>query len=180
MIQFLNTVFSHTPLWVWAMLAALVALGLRQARAHVLTRSRLLLQPLALGGLSVVSAASAFGLQPATAAGWLLGAAAGVLSNRWLGLPRQVQVLPDGRFAIGASWAPMGLLMLVFWLRYALAVALATQPLLRADPAFVLLASAAYGLACGLFGARAVRVLQRGQGAPLPALAACTRGPLRG
>lgn len=169
MALFLTTVISRTPLWVWAILAALLALGLHQARDHVLSRSRLLLQPLVLGGLSAMAAVGAFGPHPLTAAAWLLGAAAGVLLNQWLGLPRQVQALPDGRFAIGGSWAPLALLMLVFWLRYTLALALAMQPLLRTDAGFALPACAAYGLAVGLFGARAARVLRHGRAARLAA-----------
>lgn len=160
MTHFLITMFSNTPLWVWAILAALLTLGFKQARDHVAGRTRLLLQPLVLGGLSVVSAVSAFGPQPATAGGWLLGAAAGVLLNRLLGLPRRVQALPGGRFAIGGSWAPMVLLMAIFWLRYAVAVSLVVAPALRAGSVFALLACALYGLASGLIGARAWRVLQ--------------------
>ncbi len=160
MPHFLTAVFSNTPLWVWAILAALLALGVKQAQDHVVGRTRLLLQPLVLGALSVVSALGAFGLQPHTAGGWLIGALAGVLLNRMLGLPRRVQALPDGRFAIGGSWAPMVLLMAIFWLRYAVAVSLAMSPALRADTLFALLACALYGLASGLIGARAWRVLR--------------------
>ncbi len=160
MTHFLTAVFSNTPLWVWAILAALLALGFKQARVHVVGRTRLLLQPLVLGSLSVVAANSAFGLQPITAGGWLLGAAAGVLLNRVLGLPRRVQALPDGQFAIGGSWAPMVLLMAIFWLRYTVAVSLVVAPALRANTLFALVACALYGLASGVFGARAWRVLQ--------------------
>lgn len=160
MLRFLTTVFSNTPLWVWAILAALLALGFKQTRDQVVGRTRLLVQPLALGALSVAAAISAFGLQPVSAGGWLLGAAAGVLLNRLLGLPRRVQTLPNGQFAIGGSWAPMVLLMAIFWLRYAVAVSLAVAPALRADNLTVLMACALYGLASGLFGARAWRVLR--------------------
>ncbi len=162
MTPFALTILSHTPPWVWLILAALVALGLLQARDHVLSARRLLIQPLALAALSVQSALGAFGLQPLVAAGWLLGVVAGAVLNRWLGLPRQVRVLADGRFAIGGSWAPMALLMGIFWLRYAIAASLAMLPALANLPGFELAACAVYGLACGLFGARAWRVWQQG------------------
>ncbi len=155
------TFLSRTPPWVWLILAALVALGLKQAADHRVGTRRLLLQPLALGALSVQSALAAFGLHPGALAGWLLGLCAGVMLNRWLGLPRRVQVLADGQFEIGGSWTPMLLLMLIFCLRYAIAAALAVQPALAGDPGFRLLACAAFGLAGGLFGARAWRVLRQ-------------------
>lgn len=160
MITYLLTVLSHTPLWVWALLAALVALGLLQARDHVLPRARVLAQPLALGALSLVGAAGAFGLHALPLGGWLAGLALGAALNQPLRLPRQVQALPDGRFAVGGSWAPLGLLMLIFWLRYTLAVALAMVPALAGQPGFVAAACLVYGTASGLFGARAWRVLQ--------------------
>ena len=175
MTSLLLTVFTRTPPWVWLILAGLVALGLMQARDHTVTVSRLLAQPLVLGVLSLQSALGAFGLQAWTLIGWPLGVAAGVLLNRWLGLPRQVQVQADGRFRTGGSWAPMLLLMLVFWLRYAIVVALAMTPALGRQPAFMVLGCAAFGLASGLFGARAWRVLRLGR-QPSTALQAAVAG----
>ena len=72
MSHFALTVLSHTPPWVWLILAALVALGLRQARDHVVSPSRLLVQPLALGGLWLYATVSAFGAQALPLAGWLV------------------------------------------------------------------------------------------------------------
>ena len=160
MTPFIFTVLSRTPLWVWALLAALVALGLLQARDHVLPRARVLIQPLALGALSLVGVGGAFGMLALPLGGWLAGLALGAALNQPLRLPRQVQARPDGRFAIGGNWAPLGLLMLIFWLRYTLAVALAMVPALAGEPALVAAASLLYGTASGLFGARAWRVLQ--------------------
>ena len=161
MTPLLLTVFTRTPAWVWLILAGLVMLGLKQAADHSLSPGRLLAQPLVLGALSLYSATSAFGLHPWVAAGWPLGVVVGVLLNRWLGLPRRVQVQADGHFRIGGSWAPMALLMLIFWLRYAIVVALAVAPALGGQVAFTVLGCAAYGLASGLVGARAWRVLRR-------------------
>lgn len=161
MFMFITQVLQHTPVWVWALLAGLIALGLRQSQDHVVSRTRLLIQPLALGLMSIFGAASTFGGQAVTVAGWLAGAALGVALNRLLGLPRQVQALADGRWAIGGSWAPMALLMGIFWLRYVIAVALAIAPGLAGQPLFAAAASALYGAATGLFAARAWRVLQQ-------------------
>ena len=173
MITLIFTVLSHTPLWVWALLAALVALGLLQARDHVLTRARVLAQPLALGALSLYGVSGVFGLHTLPLGGWLAGLALGAALARPLHLPGRVQALPDGRFSVGGSWAPLGLLMLIFWLRYAVAVALAMVPALAGQRGFVLAASLLYGLASGLFGARAWRVLQHrpapGRAAHVPA-----------
>ena len=173
MTQFALAIFSHTPLWVWLILAALVALGLRQARDHAVAPARLWIQPVVLGALSLSGTVSAFGAQALPLAGWLAGVLLGVAANQQLRLPRLVQLLPDGRLSIGGSWVPMALLMLIFWLRYVVAVSLTMSPSLAGEPVFVALAGALYGAASGLFGARAWRALQqRGQALPVVAATA--------
>jgi hypothetical protein len=176
MSTFALTVFSHTPRWVWAILAALVALGLMQSRDHVVSRARLIAQPLALGALSLVSIASAFGLHALPLAGWATGLALGLALNRPLGLPRQVKALAGERWAIGGSWAPLALLMLIFWLRYAVGASLALSPGLVHTGLFVLAASLLYGSASGLFAARALRVLRVLQRRAQPALTTAAAG----
>ena len=161
MFRFLIGVVSHTPPWVWAILVALVVLGLKQLRDHVVSRARLIAQPLALGVLSLLAATSAFGLQWLPLAGWAAGVMLGIALNRPLALPRQVQALAGDRWAIGGSWAPLALLMLIFWLRYAVAASLAVSPGLANIGLFVLASGLLYGSTTGLFVARALRVLQQ-------------------
>lgn len=171
MTTFILTILSRTPLWVWALLAGLVTLGLNQARDHVLSRSRVLLQPVGLGLLSIWGATSAFGLHPHVQGLWLAGAALGFALNGPLRLPRQVQALPDGRFAISGSWAPLVLILAIFVLRYLGSASLAMVPELAQLPAFAATASLLYGLPSGLLAARAQRVLAQGRAAPLLATA---------
>ncbi len=166
MSQFIVSVVSHTPLWVWGLLAALVALGLSQARDHVLTAPRLLLQPLGMGAYAFFGATQAFGWHAGVQPLWLLGLALGFGLNHWLRLPRRMQALPDGRFAIGGSWTPLALILGVFLLRYGAAVAMALTPQLAHQPWFAALASAFYGLPIGVLAARAVRVLKLRRRAP--------------
>ena len=160
MTDLLTTLLTRTPPWVWLILAGLVATGLKQAADHSASAGRLLAQPVVLGALSLYSAIAALGLQPWVCAGWALGVATGVGLSRWLGLAHRLTAQADGRLHIAGSWAPMALMMLIFWLRYAVAVALAVAPALGGQPLFAVLACAAYGLACGLIGARAWRVLR--------------------
>jgi len=162
---------SRTPPYVWAILIALLVLGGLQARDHVVSRGRLLALPIAMAVLSLSSAGRAFHWLTLVPLVWAAGAAAGLAANRALGLPRRVQALGHGRWAIGGSWAPMALLLAIFGLRYAVAASLTTQPALAEQLGFVIAASAAYGLASGLLAARALRVLQH-RAAPSAGLAA--------
>lgn len=159
MSTFLIALLSRTPFWVWIVLAVLVAFGLRQARDHVVTRRRAVVQPLALGLFSLWGAASAFGLHAAVEGPWLLGLLMGLAANQLAALPRRVQALPGGRFAIGGSWLPMVLLLGVFFMRYAVNVSIAVVPALSAHAGFAAVASLLYGLPAGLLAARAMRIL---------------------
>ncbi len=159
MSQFILSVVTHTPLWVWGLLAALVALGLSQSRDHVLTAPRLLLQPLGMGAFAFSGATQAFGWHAGVQPPWLLGVGLGFGLNHWLRLPRRMQALPDGRFAIGGSWTPLALILGVFMLRYVAAASMAVVPQLASQSLFAALASALYGLPIGVLAARAARVL---------------------
>jgi hypothetical protein len=159
MTPFALSVLSHTPVWVWALLALLVALGLQQMRAQIVTRRRLLALPAGLAIYSLIGLLQTFGGHASSLLPWLAGAALGFALNRLWKLPRQVQALPDGRFRLGGSALPLTLFMVIFLLRYVLAVALNIEPDLAHAQTLVLPACLLMGLSVGLLAARAWRVL---------------------
>jgi hypothetical protein len=163
MSLFLTNVVTHTPVWVWGLLAMLAALGLFQVRDHVVSRTRALVQPIALGALSFFGTASAFGWHATVQPVWLAGLALGFMLNLRLMLPRRVTALPDGRFAIGGSWTPLVLILAIFTLRYIGSASMVIVPQLADVPLFAAVASALYGLPSGLLAARAHRLLQAGR-----------------
>ena len=77
-------ILSHTPVWVWGLLAALMALGFSQTRQRRLAPWRLLMLPLVLLGLGLWSMAPGFMALPLSALVWLaaLGAGASLLAGR--------------------------------------------------------------------------------------------------
>jgi hypothetical protein len=152
-------IVSRTPAWVWLILAALVALGLLQARDHVVPRTRVIVLPVVVAALSLWGVAGAFGLHPRVEGPWLAGLLLGLAATRVINLPRQVQALPDGRFAIGGSLIPLALLMAVFFTRYVVNVSLAIAPALKADAGLAAVVAVLYGVPAGLFAGRALRIL---------------------
>jgi hypothetical protein len=160
MIDFVLLVASHTPTWVWAVFAALILLGLRQARDHDISPVRLWLAPAVLGPLSLLGAVHAFA--PAgelvTLAAWGAGAALGLAANRVLDLPRQVQANADGSFRVGGSIAPLLLFVGVFAIRYVVNVVLAVAPALSHSVPAAIVAALAYGLTTGVLAARARKI----------------------
>ncbi len=150
-------ILHHTPGWVWALLAALVVLGLSQTRDRQASVVRVVAFPLGMVGLSLYGLVGAFGPQPLALAAWVLGAGAalgfarGAVAIRgasWKAATRSVQ-LPG-------SWVPLALIVAVFVIKYGVGVNLALQPSLAGDPAFSGGCSLAYGFFSGLFLARAL------------------------
>jgi hypothetical protein len=157
----IGQIIGHTPLYAWAILAALAAAGALQLRDRRVSRTRLLVAPFALGAFSLWGAAHAFGATPAVVGAWLAGVALAVLANRALRWPRDVRADGDDLLVPGSA-GPLLLMLGIFGLRYAVAVTLALHPEARSDPAFVMAMALLYGGMSGLFAARALRILQSG------------------
>ncbi|WP_312028306.1 DUF6622 family protein [Aquabacterium sp. J223] len=152
-------VLRHTPGWVWALLLALILLGAVQLRRRVLSRGRLMVMPLALGGFSLWGTASAFGAAPTVLVAWAAGLAAVVVLARRLPMPHGER-LADGRIAVPGSPWPLVTMLAIFGLRYAVTVSLALHREWAQAPAFALPIAAAYGALSGVFVARAVALLR--------------------
>jgi hypothetical protein len=160
----LGPILRGTPPWVWALLAALIAIGLGATRTRQMALAHLAALPLAMTGLAlwgVVSAFAGSGRLAGLLALWLLCAGL-ALAWGWRGAPpagtcydRQHRV-----FRLPGSWVPMGLILTVFLMKYGIGVQLALAPTLAHDSAFALAVTALYGALSGVFAARTLRVLR--------------------
>ena len=157
-------ILSRTPPWVFGLFVLLVALGVQQSRPRDIGRTRVALLPAIFLPLSLWGVWNAFGAETLAFAGWLAGVGAAVLIHRAARTPREVPYDPQARrFHVAGSWVPLGLMMVIFFLRYAIAVAIAIQPAPAAAPAFFPAPGIAYGLTSGFFLARSVRILAAGR-----------------
>jgi hypothetical protein len=156
----LIAILDNTPTAVWAVLAALVLVGLRQTRTRTLSGGRVWLVPLVAGAASLAGALRGFAGagELLTGACWAIGATLGFAANRSLDLPRRVVANADGSFTVGGSVAPLVLLVVIFLVRYATNVALAIQPALSNSPAAAAVVAIAYGLTAGLLVARSRKI----------------------
>ena len=153
-------IVTHTPPFVWAVLAGLVLVGLRQLRTQTMSATRVWLVPAVVGAASLAGALRGFAGagELLTGAFWLVGTAIGFASNRSLDLPRRVSANADGSFTVGGSIAPLFVFVGVFMVRYVVNVALAIQPSLAFDPEAAAGAAIAYGFTAGLLAARARKI----------------------
>ncbi len=156
------SILQHTPVWVFALFAGLLVLGLHRMRAHETTAARLAILPVAMTLFSLFGLTQAFGPGIATIGPWAVALTAalgvgGMLPARD-GVRDGVQYSSvTGKLHVPGSGLPLALMMTLFFLRYAVAVLIAMNPSLRQDALFVAGVAALYGLASGCFVARALR-----------------------
>lgn len=156
----LMQIFTHTPLWVWALAAALLSLGLWQRRTRRVAPSALLGLPLGMLALGLWTLAPAFVLLPVTALTWLLALGGGLMLGHWLPAPRGAAWDPaTRRLHLPGSWLPLLLIATIFSLRYVAAVALVLNPALRLSLAFQTPLALVFGLLGGLFLGRSLGLL---------------------
>ena len=154
-------VLQRTPLWVFALFVALLFLGYLQSRPREIGWTRVAVLPVVLVGLALSGIWAAFGPAPLAFACWLAAIAVSVLANRFVRWPSQVRYSAQThQFSVKGSWLPLAVMMLIFFTRYAVNVAMAMEPSLKATPPFVAGVSFTYGLMSGAFLARALRILQ--------------------
>lgn len=153
------TILGHTPLWVWPLLAALLALGMLQARPRSVTLLRATLLPVAMLALSLWGVISVFA-SAASLAAWAVAAlaasvaitGAGASDARWSGRER--------RLHLPGSWTPLALMLALFATKFGVGVSLGLQPALRQDAVFAVGACLAYGGFSGVFAGRALALLR--------------------
>ena len=150
-------IVQHTPIWVWGLLIALVALGLWQARDREMTLMRVTILPLVLIALSASGVLTAFGHQPIALGGWAAGVAAALTIGRQFVAVRGARWSAEtARLHVPGSSLPLTLIVGLFCIKYFAGVNLAMNGSLATDANFAGLCSLAYGTFSGLFLARAL------------------------
>lgn len=152
------TIVQRTPLWVWGLLVALVALGLSQWRDREIGLRRAVLPSLGLAVFSVVNLAGDLRgtgwIGPALAV-WL--AAVALVWSLGARRPLRPGTRYDPvtrRFQIPGSALPLLTILAIFFVKYVIGIELAMQPDLRQSAPFSLGMAALYGALNGLFALR--------------------------
>lgn len=154
-------ILINTPLWVWGLLTALLALGFSQTRKRSAGLARIALLPLGLGAFSLYGTISAFGASPAVLGSWLAASTLLLLVVTQIPLPSGTRYDPARRqFDLAGSWVPMVLIMGIFLTKYAVGVSLALHPELKSHANFSLAIGTVYGVFSGIFAGRAVRLVR--------------------
>lgn len=155
---------QHIPVWVFALLLGLIALGLLQTRTRHVGQRRLLGINIALTVFTLVGVVQQWRHTPWLAVGLLSWAASCAVVAWGLGQA----AAPAGasynaetrRFTVPGSWLPLGLFMAIFACKFAVGMLSATAPEALHSMQAAIGISALYGLFSGLLNARALRLLK--------------------
>jgi alpha-beta hydrolase superfamily lysophospholipase len=158
-------IVKGTPLWVWVLLAALIALGAVQLRDREMSRTRLLALPVVMVVLSLLSTASAFEMAFPALVSWVIGGTLAVVGLRQPATPA-AGLRGGGLHHVAGSWWPLILILCIFCVRYAVNATLAIDPSWRQHVPFQAGTGLLSGIFAGFFLGRAFTVLgvDRGRG----------------
>jgi len=169
----LMQILTHTPPWVFGLFVLLAVLGVNQTRARRISRARLAVLPLAMATLALLGVWSSFAAHAVALGAWALVMLAVVAGSLRLAPPRDASYSSETKlFSVPGSWAPLALMMGIFFTKYAVAILHAMNPSAMAGTGAVAATCGLYGLYSGLFLARALRIARTayvgGASAPMP------------
>lgn len=153
-------IISHTPTYVWALLAFLVYRGVLASRDREVTLGKLAIIPVVMVGLSLSSLSEQGALGAAVWAVWLCGMLAGAAlvfrgSTEAIAINRSA-----GAVCQRGSWAPLALMLAIFATKYLVAVGTAVQPALAHSLPFAVGTTMLFGVFNGVFLGRLARQAQ--------------------
>lgn len=156
----IEQIISHTPLYVWALLAFLIYRGVIASTDRVTRMGVLFIIPAVMLALSLQDLERRFGLQGMPLLSWFAGAAAGSAIAWSLIDGRRIVVdRARGTVAQRGSWVPLSLMLAIFCTKYAVAILFAIRPALSHEALFVLAIPCLFGLFNGVFIGRLARPL---------------------
>jgi hypothetical protein len=158
----LTAALTHTPVWVWVLLAFLIIVGLAATRSGETTLPKLAVLPSVFGGWAISNLVRATGLTLPVLGLWAAGLAVGTAVGYAMEDRTQVRVDRAARkLYLPGSWLPLMVTLIIFAFNYGLGYTAARWPETARDPAFVQTSMALGGLFLGLLIGRFARLVAR-------------------
>lgn len=154
---------ASLPLWPFAILAGLVALGVRQSRDRVVRPAALAGLAAAMLALSLYGVTAAFGAHALPLLAWAAGLVAVMALGGCRLAPRGMRHEGDA-VRLRGSWLPLALMLGIFTAKFALGFATGVAAAVLQQAWFIATLSLAFGLFSGAFVARAVAVQRFARG----------------
>ena len=153
MSEFATQILKNTPIWVWAILAALIYLGGRQLKPRVIKRYSVLIAPVAFLFVGLMAA----GRGSVGFATWAVSLLSIVAVTFFVWQPTAgARYEANGdRLHMPGSVVPMMLMLAIFLLNYVINVVLAMNPAYRSELAWQVVPALILGALSGVFIGRA-------------------------
>lgn len=155
-------ILTHIPVWVWAILAFLVLMGLRLSRERRMSRLRLMLVPAIFLAYGAWGIENTFGFAATPILAWGAGLLTSLTLVRWSGWPGRARV-EGGQYVLPGSWIPMGLMLAIFVGKFILGMGLAMNPALALQTDVAIGFSSLFGALSGAFLGRTLNILGLGR-----------------
>jgi hypothetical protein len=167
----IQQIVSHTPVYVWALLAFLMYRGWLASKDRQASLLKVALIPLVMLALAVTGIKTDGPLGEGIWAVWAVGAAASA-ALIWTLSTREIVVdRAAGTITQRGSWMPLGLMIAIFATKYAVAVVSAMHPELPHSLPFAVGITLLYGVFNGLFLGRLARYVAAWLRQPVPVAA---------
>jgi hypothetical protein len=151
---------THTPVYVWAILALLIYRGVVAMRDREMTIRKLFIIPVIMLVLSLQDVVAKFGVNVMPLSAWAGGAVTMILLVwKFSGAGISAGASP-GSVRVHGSWAPLAMMMAIFFTKYATAVTLVVKPQVSHHVVFSTVVCALFGVFSGYFLGRLVSNLQ--------------------
>jgi hypothetical protein len=151
---------AYIPVWVFAILALLLALGFVQSRPRLVAPRVIRSVAVGLALYSLWGVVGAFGFTPLPVLCWALGLVAALVLARSLVAPRgMVFDAQVRRVQVPGSWLPLVLMLGIFGVKFGLGFSAGMGAPVQSGSLVAATAAAMLGLLSGLFLARARAVL---------------------
>ena len=164
MSEFAIQILKNTPIWVWAILAALIYLGGRQLKPRVVKRFSVLIAPVAFLFVGLMAA----GRGSVGFAAWAVSLLSIAAITFFVCQPTHgARYEANGdRLHMPGSVAPMMFMLAIFLLNYAINVVLAIHPAYRGELAWQVVPALILGALSGVFIGRAASLFRMNRVSP--------------
>jgi hypothetical protein len=152
--EFVSQILKGTPVSVWAILVALIVLGVKQLRTRVVKRYSVLVAPVVFLVIGLMTA----GRGPIGLLAWAVALLATIAFTFFVWQPTagaRYDASTD-RLNLPGSAIPMLIMLSIFLLNYVINVALAIKPALRAELVWQVGPAIILGALSGVFIGRAL------------------------
>jgi len=153
----LNNLLSHTPVYVWLILALVVTRGVIALRERETTLGKLFVIPAIMLPVALMDIARKFGLEGLPLGVWGLCTAGAMWAVWSRGATWIAAGGAPGRLRVGGSVMPLLLMLVIFVVKYATTVMLVAAPALLQGAAVTAVVCALMGGANGWFFGRLLR-----------------------